>query len=769
MKTIFTIILTLFIGTCTLYAQTYPVSGNVQDENGDPLEGCSVLFLQADTLVGGCTTNSGGHYEIKGLPAGDYLCRVSMLGFKRAEYTFSLSGKKKLPLLVLEEDVTQLDEVTVTGDKRDIVISNAGSTTYFLSDHAKQSRTVYEALTEIPKLIVDPINRSITLNTGESPLILIDGIKRPGRIEALNPETIESVEVVEVPSARYLGDEGVTCILNLHLNRKKVTPYVNGNVYANHAVTMKHGIAGGSAEMGNATSALYMTLQGWYFDDDMSESRSEVLSGDLLQRKYGRNKYNSQMFLANIGGDRIFSDKSYAAFGLRYLHQPSDGKNTQQGEVEYLSDGRSSESSGTMQTKNGFDVVSANLYYRHTFAPQHTLEFTGNYSFSSSSSFGERNEKNDFFLNNHLIDTDNRRHSGKLDVDYSNVLGGKYTLSAGSNTSYSTTHIDDRVDEFPAFIYDRWQEYLYVGFDNNRSSSKFKYALSVGMDMMFTRADGIKNHYIDVLPAVALNYRFNQTHTLTLSYKRLRFSPSLSMLNPRNMSTDSLYIQQGNPLLRPSYQDRVRLSYRLKYKKLFVEPYVNYTYASKLISAIGSVTDNIYTNTYRNFLEAHILSAGFSAGYNLPFGNLSVGTSFDKRFQDGMVFTRGGGWKSYLSGYFYYKQFFLSLNTGYLTASFDRNSKSESTPWSNASLGWNLPKGWQVGLMAQYVVCPNMWSKSWVVQDGYRSFKSSRQTDRAPMFLVQISYSFKNKVKNKWRQKKQFNQQDSTLQGIKVQ
>ena len=129
------------------------------------------------------------------------------------------------------------------------------------------------------------------------------------------------------------------------------------------------------------------------------------------------------------------------------------------------------------------------------------------------------------------------------------------------------------------------------------------------MDMMFTKADGVKNHYIDVLPAVALTYNFSQVHALTLSYKRLRFSPSLSMLNPRNMSTDSLYIQQGNPFLRPSYQDRVRLSYRLNYKKLYLEPYVNYTYSSKLISAIGSVTDNIYTNTYKNFLEAHILTA----------------------------------------------------------------------------------------------------------------------------------------------------------------
>ena len=134
-----------------------------------------------------------------------------------------------------------------------------------------------------------------------------------------------------------------------------------------------------------------------------------------------------------------------------------------------------------------------------------------------------------------------------------------------------------------------------------------------------------------------------------------------------------------------------------------------------------------------------------------------------------MVFTEGGGWNSYLSGYFYYKQLSLSLNAGYLTASFDRNSKSEGIPWSNAALSWNLPKGWQLGVMAESFICPKMESKSWVVQDGYRSFGSSRMTDRSPRFLVRLAYSFKNKVEQKQRVKKRFFEQDNALEGIQVQ
>ena len=100
MKLLF-IIFSLFISTYTLHAQTYKVSGSVQDADKTSMEGCSIWFLQADTLVGGCVTDKKGRFELKGLLGGDYVCRVSMLGFKKSERTFSLSGDVKLPLFVL--------------------------------------------------------------------------------------------------------------------------------------------------------------------------------------------------------------------------------------------------------------------------------------------------------------------------------------------------------------------------------------------------------------------------------------------------------------------------------------------------------------------------------------------------------------------------------------------------------------------------------------------------------------------------------------------
>lgn len=288
------------------------------------------------------------------------------------------------------------------------------------------------------------------------------------------------------------------------------------------------------------------------------------------------------------------------------------------------------------------------------------------------------------------------------------------------------------------------------------------------MDMLFTEADGVKNHYIDVLPSVALIYKFNQKHNLNLSYRRHRYSPTLSMLNPRNTSTDSLLINQGNPYLRPSFQDQVRLSYKLSYKSLFLEPYISYSYSSKLINAVGTLKDNIYIQSYRNLLCANFLNAGTSANYNLPFGNIGMSAYYERRYQKGMTFANADLWNFNMNAYLYYKQVSLSLNMGYTTASYGYTTKSEGTPYSNANLSWNLPKNWRVYVMGQYFVGTGMWSKSWVKDEGYTSYKANYLTDRIPTFSIGASYTFKNKVQNKWRQKKQFNNDDRELQGIGV-
>lgn len=622
---------------------------------------------------------------LKGLSPGDYVCHISMIGFKEVKYPFKLSGDRRLPQFTLEEDATQLEEVTVTGDKRNIVKSGAGTTTFFLSERTKKASNAYDALVEIPKLLVNPLSRTISLVTGGSPLILINGVKRPDYIEVLRPELIESVEIIETPSARYLDSEGVTCILNIHLKRIPTPIYYNGNLYAQHAVTTKHGSSGANFEAGNTNSSLYLNFQHFYFSDDESNYYSETQSGDILQKLSQKRIYTANSCYVGLGGYRIFSDKNYAAFNIKYIGNPSNSETDSQGSIEYLSEQKASDANNFLQSDEKYHQTAAYLYYKHSFSKQQSLEATGNYIYGYSGSKGEQNDHNDFYQYNKLMDFKNSSHYGKLDLDYTNIIHNRYTISGGSNTSFFTVDIDDLKDLFPVYNYSKWQEYLYAGFDNSRSGVKFNYALSLGMDILFTDADHAKNHYIDVLPSVALAYRFNQKHTLSLNYSRSRFSPSAGQLNPRNTSTDSLYIEHGNPNLTPQMQDDVRLAYKLNYKKLYLEPFINYTYASDIFSTASAMEGNIYISTYENRFCANFLKIGAILNYNLPFGNTNPMTAYRKKYQKGMIFN-GEAWETSFNSNFYYKKVSLRLASGYSLASYTLTQKNEGYLWSQADL-----------------------------------------------------------------------------------
>ena len=163
--------------------------------------------------------------------------------------------------------------------------------------------------------MVDETQRKITLADGSSPLILINGINCPGYVNSLRPEDIESVEVVENPSARYRGSQSVTAVLNIKLKPKREQKYVNGNVYTKQHVEGVFGVSGFAVETGNSKSSLYLNAQHFYFHNDDGTQLEEQTSGNLYRRTEGDRRYKAQMFYASLGGDWIMNDKNYAAFG----------------------------------------------------------------------------------------------------------------------------------------------------------------------------------------------------------------------------------------------------------------------------------------------------------------------------------------------------------------------------------------------------------------------------------------------------------------------
>ncbi len=113
MKQLFTITLILLL---SLAGRTEPVtlSGYLKDKaNGEALIGATIYIPQLKT---GVITNPYGFYSIS-VPQGTYSVTFSFVGYESQSPFINLSENKQMNVL-LEEDSKQIDEVVVTGEKK---------------------------------------------------------------------------------------------------------------------------------------------------------------------------------------------------------------------------------------------------------------------------------------------------------------------------------------------------------------------------------------------------------------------------------------------------------------------------------------------------------------------------------------------------------------------------------------------------------------------------------------------------------------------------
>lgn len=113
MKQLITILLLLMLSFPGL-ASTVTLSGYLKDKaNGEALIGATIYIPDLKT---GVITNPYGFYSIS-VPEGTYSVTFSFIGYQSQSPFVNLNENKQLNVL-LEEDSKQIDEVVITGEKK---------------------------------------------------------------------------------------------------------------------------------------------------------------------------------------------------------------------------------------------------------------------------------------------------------------------------------------------------------------------------------------------------------------------------------------------------------------------------------------------------------------------------------------------------------------------------------------------------------------------------------------------------------------------------
>lgn len=238
-----------------LMAQNIQISGQVTDEDNQPIPGATVLLKGTTT---GTATDLDGRYQLS-VP-GNAVVVFSFIGYQAQEIEV---GNRSVIDITLVSEMGSLEEVVVIGygtvRKRDLTgaVSSINADK-FLNETPNSVQDILRA--NAPGLIVGmdatakgggslEIRGRSSLNANRSPLLVVDGAIYYGQLSDINPNDIENLEVLKDASAAAVfgaksangvilvttkrGEEGRS-VININSNVGLATMATFPEVYGPH-------------------------------------------------------------------------------------------------------------------------------------------------------------------------------------------------------------------------------------------------------------------------------------------------------------------------------------------------------------------------------------------------------------------------------------------------------------------------------------------------------------------------------------------------------
>ena len=251
-------------------AKTIKVSGQVVDQNGEPLIGATVKLKGANS---GSVTDFDGNFQMD-VPS-DATLLISYVGYK--ERAFAVRGRADLGQIQLESDALMLDQVVVVGYGTQKKADLTGSVSIVNADELKRTSsanisTMLEGkvagvqITSDGQPGADPSVRIRGIGSfgSTAPLYVIDGVPMGTTIRDFSPNDIETIQVLKDASA--------------------------GAIYGSRAA---NGVVIITTKGGKKDQPLKVDYKGYFGVDLISKSEYDVMDADQYSTYYGNALKNS--------------------------------------------------------------------------------------------------------------------------------------------------------------------------------------------------------------------------------------------------------------------------------------------------------------------------------------------------------------------------------------------------------------------------------------------------------------------------------------------
>ncbi|MBO6577153.1 MAG: SusC/RagA family TonB-linked outer membrane protein [Rhodothermales bacterium] len=229
------------------------IEGTVTDATSDePLIGAQVVI---PALGIGAVTDFDGNYSISNVPAGDHTVEARFIGFRTQTFQTSVADGQTVELDVrLDMSAINLDEVVVTGAGGPVEKRKLGNSIATIDASTLETAPIATFSDVLqgrePGLVGLPsggqtgegarirIRGSASLSQSNEPILYIDGVRAnndggltfngggsPSRLDDINPESIDRVEILKGAAAATLyGSEASNGVIQVFTKRGNVGP-----------------------------------------------------------------------------------------------------------------------------------------------------------------------------------------------------------------------------------------------------------------------------------------------------------------------------------------------------------------------------------------------------------------------------------------------------------------------------------------------------------------------------------------------------------------
>ena len=614
-----------------LSAQTYRLSGCVQDENRQPVEVANVLLKQAkdSTYITGMLTDTQGCFSFD-QPLGEYLLHITLIGSEDLYVPVVLQGNKNVGELTLKSSSALLDEVTVTAARPvikrlvDRVVFDAHNTI------ASAGGSALDLLREVPGLqvgqnsigIIGKGGIKVYINDRETKL---SGDELIDYLRSYDASQILKVEVITTPPSKYdaAGNAG---IINIRL-KSRPKDYVGGTASASYSAGEKdnYGYGGVSLNLSKGRVSSFLnggTTQGNY---ETCEKNYRYFPQNTWNSRADYTNYMNSFYLQ--GGVDVSLERDWTV-GMQAIYNHSAPKPGNALSWTEVYDASTAVLDSLLYSNSDKDTSSDRLNLN--FHTDKVWDDKGKKMTWDVDYLRDNRDENMGFLSKTLLPDGTEIPGTNFDYNYlqhrkvdvvSSALDfilpfEKYKITAGAKVSFTNTRNGINYDTSdPTLVQDdyfRYKEQIYALYADYSREYSERFSMQLGLRMEHTRTTGIseakdtedKHDYTRLFPTVYLLYSPTDGHALNFSFSNRISRPSQNMVNPFPFYQNKYTYACGREDLKPSYTYNVELGYTLK-NNFNVSAY--YSYSDDVFFQVVDLDaeTNVTSFLWENFMQTH--------------------------------------------------------------------------------------------------------------------------------------------------------------------